>query len=80
MDSFAEFNNAENQKLRFLEQFQDCFFDALLGELPPERPEDHGIDLIPSSEPPNRPPYRVRVAQREEILTQVQELLSKGLI
>ena len=79
-DSFIEFNNAKNQKLQFLNQFQDCFSDALLGELPHERPEDHGIDLILGSELPNRPPYRVSTAQREEILTQVQALLSKGLI
>ena len=67
--SFAEFNNAENQKLQFLEQFQDCFFDALPGELPLERPKDHGIDLSLGSEPPNRPPYKVSAAQRKEILT-----------
>ena len=70
-ESLVELNNAENQKLQFLNQFQDCFSDALPGELPPERPEDHGIDLIPGSEPLNRPPYRVSAAQREEILTQI---------
>ena len=38
------------------------------------------IDVVPGSEPPNRPPYSVSVTQREEIMNQVQDLLSKGLI
>ena len=59
---------------------KSCNGAALPAELPPERPEDHAIELMPGSEPPNRPPYRVSAAQREEILAQVQELLSKGLI
>ena len=29
--------------------------------------------------PPNRPPYRVSYAQQEEIMTQVKELLEKGM-
>ncbi|MCO5570274.1 hypothetical protein L7F22_023993 [Adiantum nelumboides] len=49
-------------------------------ELPPSHGEDdHKIELIPGSSPPNRPPYRVSYAQQEEILTQVNELLEKGL-
>ncbi|MCO5593498.1 hypothetical protein L7F22_047512 [Adiantum nelumboides] len=54
--------------------------EALSGQLPPERPEDHNIDLIPGSAAPNKPPYRVRAAQQEEIMTQVNELLQKGHI
>ena len=49
-------------------------------QLPPERPKDHAIDIIPESSPPNRPPYRVNLAQQEEIMTQANELLEKGLI
>ena len=37
------------------------------------------IDLIPRIAPPNRP-YRVSRAQQEEIMSQVHELLEKGLI
>ncbi|MCO5592680.1 hypothetical protein L7F22_046683 [Adiantum nelumboides] len=50
-------------------------------ELPPSHGEDdHKIELIPGSSPPNRPPYRVPYAQQEEILTQVNELLEKGIV
>ena len=35
---------------------------------------------IPGTSPPNRPPYRVSVAQQEEIRSQVNDLLEKGLI
>ena len=65
----------------YLKQYQDCFSDELPSELPPVRNEDdHKIDLIPGTAPPNRPPYRVSRAQQEEIMTQVQELLEKGLV
>ena len=65
----------------YLKQYEDCFSDELPSELPPVRNEDdHRIDLIPRSAPPNRPPYRVSRAQQEEIMTQVQELLEKGLV
>ena len=62
VDSEVVINIVENQKLQFLNQFKDCFSDALLGQLPPERPEDHAIELMPGSEPPNRRPYRVSAA------------------
>ncbi|MCO5588816.1 hypothetical protein L7F22_042776 [Adiantum nelumboides] len=34
--------------------------NTLPDELPPERPEDHRIDLIPGSSTPNQPPYWVQ--------------------
>ncbi|MCO5584797.1 hypothetical protein L7F22_038729 [Adiantum nelumboides] len=64
----------------FLDEYADCFSEAFPGQLPPERPEDHSIDLIPGSAAPNKPPYRVSAAQQEEIMTQVNELLQKGHI
>ncbi|MCO5591229.1 hypothetical protein L7F22_045210 [Adiantum nelumboides] len=64
----------------FFNEYADCFSEALPGQLPPERPKDHSIDLIPSSAAPNKPPYRVNAAQQEEIMTQVNELLQKGHI
>ncbi|MCO5612085.1 hypothetical protein L7F22_066347 [Adiantum nelumboides] len=62
----------------FLDEYADCFSKALPGQLPPERQEDHSIDLIPGSAAPNKPPYRVNSTQQEEIMTQVNELLQKG--
>lgn len=70
----------DESRIAFLNKFSDCFSDSLPEELPPERPEDHAIDLIPGISPPNRPPYRVSAAQQKEIMTQVNELLEKGLI
>ena len=51
----------------YLNEFQDVFTDDIPRDLPPKRGEDdHSIDLIPASSPPNKPPYRVSRAQQEE--------------
>ena len=68
------------QELSFLKDYEICFNEAPLGELPPQRPEDHHIDLIPGSSPPNISPYRVSLSQQEEIMNQVKDLLHKGQI
>ncbi|MCO5603352.1 hypothetical protein L7F22_057502 [Adiantum nelumboides] len=52
----------------FLDEYADCFSEALPGRLPLERSEDHSIDLIPGSAAPNKPPYRVS-APNKEIMT-----------
>ncbi|MCO5604768.1 hypothetical protein L7F22_058938 [Adiantum nelumboides] len=66
---------------KFLNQFQDVFIDDIPGELPPKRVfDDHAIELIPGSSPPNKPPYRVSQAQQEEIMRQVNELVEKGMV
>ncbi|MCO5586141.1 hypothetical protein L7F22_040081 [Adiantum nelumboides] len=66
---------------KFLSQFQDVFIDDIPGELPPKRgDDDHAIELIPGSSPPNKPPYRVSQAQQEEIMRQVNELVEKGMV
>ncbi|MCO5571091.1 hypothetical protein L7F22_024823 [Adiantum nelumboides] len=55
--------------------------DDIPGELPPKRgDDDHMIELIPGSSPPNKPPYRVSQAQQEEIMRQVNELAEKGMV
>ncbi|MCO5613478.1 hypothetical protein L7F22_067755 [Adiantum nelumboides] len=65
----------------FLNQFQDVFIDDIPGELPPKRgDDDHMIELIPGSSPPNKPPYRVSQAQQEEIMRQVNKLVEKGMV
>ncbi|MCO5596537.1 hypothetical protein L7F22_050602 [Adiantum nelumboides] len=65
----------------FLNEFQDVFIDDIPGELPPKRgDDDHMIELIPGSSPPNKPPYRVSQAQQEEIMKQVNELVEKGMV
>ncbi|MCO5604708.1 hypothetical protein L7F22_058878 [Adiantum nelumboides] len=65
---------------KFLNQFQDVFIGDIPGELPPKRgDDDHAIELILGSSPPNKPPYRVSQAQQEEIMRQVNELVEKGM-
>ncbi|MCO5602448.1 hypothetical protein L7F22_056580 [Adiantum nelumboides] len=66
---------------KFLNQFQDVFIDDIPGELPPKRgDDDHAIELIPGSSPPNKPPYRVSQAQQEEIMRQVNDMVEKGMV
>ena len=74
------FSSLEQNRIKLLKEYENCFADSLPNELPPPRPEDHTISLIPGSSPPNQPPYRVSLMQQEEILKQVNELLEKGLI
>ena len=74
-------SNDEMNHMSFLQTFSDCFSDSIPNELPPTRGEDdHRIELVPGTSPPNRPPYRVSHAQQEEILSQVNELLEKGMV
>ncbi|MCO5568815.1 hypothetical protein L7F22_022515 [Adiantum nelumboides] len=76
----SNLSKLDKDRATFLNGFSDCFSDSLPDELPPERPKDHRIDVVPGSSPPNRPPYRVSAAQQKEIMSQVNELLEKGLI
>ncbi|MCO5596258.1 hypothetical protein L7F22_050318 [Adiantum nelumboides] len=65
----------------FLNEHAHCFSETIPVELPPSRGvDDHRIDLILGTSPPNRPPYRVSLAQQEEIMSQVNELLEKGMV
>ena len=71
----------EQEYKSFLKDYADCFSETLPEELPPTRGEDdHKIELVPGTSPPNKPPYRVSLAQQEEIMSQVNELLQKGLV
>ncbi|MCO5579162.1 hypothetical protein L7F22_033015 [Adiantum nelumboides] len=72
------FNKKITSEIR--DEYADCLQEALPGQLPLERPDDHNIDLISGSAAPNKPPYRVSAAQQEEIMMQVNELLQKGHI
>ncbi|MCO5593409.1 hypothetical protein L7F22_047423 [Adiantum nelumboides] len=64
-----------------LNQHAELFINDIPSDLPPERgDDDHRIHLILGSSPPNKPPYRVSQVQQEEIMTQVNELLQKGMV
>ncbi|MCO5579632.1 hypothetical protein L7F22_033489 [Adiantum nelumboides] len=71
----------ENDLHSFLNEHTELFIDDISSELPPKRgDDDHRIDLIPRSSPPNKPPYPVSQAQQEEIMSQVNELVQKGMV
>ena len=74
-------DNEETNLNSFLKHYDDCFADSFPNELLPTKGDnDHRIQLIQGSSPPNRPPYRVSLAQQEEIMAQVNELLDKGMV
>ncbi|MCO5564135.1 hypothetical protein L7F22_017791 [Adiantum nelumboides] len=65
----------------FLNEHAELFIYDIPSELPLKRgDDDHKIDLIPGSSPPNKPPYLVSQAQQEEIMSQVNELVQKGIV
>ena len=71
----------QQEHMKFLNDYKERFSETIPMVMPPSKGnDDHQIDLIPGTTPPNRPPYRVFVAQQEEIMTQVKELLEKGMV
>lgn len=48
--------------------------------LPPQRPYDHHITLVPGAQPVNIRPYRYAPHQKTEIEKQVQDMLASGII
>ena len=55
-------------------------FEELPKDLPPQREQDHAIELITGSNPPNIRPYRYPYQQKSEIEKLVQELMDAGAI
>ena len=63
-----------------LDEFANVFPNNLLEGLPPLRDIQHQIDLIPGSNLPNHPHYRMSPKEHEELGRQVEGLLLKGHI
>jgi hypothetical protein len=63
-----------------LEEFADVFPKQLLEELLPLRDIQHLLDLVPGSNLPNRPHFRMSPKELEELRRQVEELLTRGHI
>ena len=61
-------------------KFVDVVPEEIPHGLPPMRDIQHQIDLVPGSVLPNKPAYRMRPKEHEELTRQVDELLNKGLI
>jgi len=63
---------------QLLDTYQDVFQTP--DALPPARPFDHKIQLLPGSQPVNIRPYRYSPVQKDEIEKQLKEMLSSGII
>jgi hypothetical protein len=63
-----------------LEEFTDIVVDELPHSLPPIRRVSHHIDLIPGASLPNKATCRLTPQENEEVKSQVQDLLDKGLV
>nr|GEW03894.1 hypothetical protein [Tanacetum cinerariifolium] len=69
-----------NEKLvRIPYDFPEVFPEDLSG-LPPARPVEFHIDLIPGAAPVARAPYRLAPSEMKELSKQLQELSDKGFI
>nr|GFB76157.1 putative reverse transcriptase domain-containing protein [Tanacetum cinerariifolium] len=62
-----------------VQDFPEVFPEDLLG-LPPARPVEFQIDLIPGAAPVARMPYRLAPSEMKELSEQLQELFDKGFI
>ena len=63
-----------------LDDFVDMVPDELPSELPPLRDIQHAIDLVPGSQLPNLPHYRMNPKKREELNRKVEGLLERGFV
>jgi hypothetical protein len=52
---------------RVLEEFPDVMSEELPEDLPPRRPVDHAIELIPGVEPLAKAPYRMSHEELKEL-------------
>ncbi|GJS79927.1 putative reverse transcriptase domain-containing protein [Tanacetum coccineum] len=77
-----EENKSEGKRIKdvpIVRDFPEVFPDDLPG-LPPARPVEFQIDLIPGAAPVARAPYRLAPSEMKELSEQLQELSDKGFI
>ncbi|XP_075500063.1 uncharacterized protein LOC142538634 [Primulina tabacum] len=70
-------SNFQLQDIDVVQDYPDVFADDVPG-LPPDREVEFVIDLIPSTAPISKAPYRMAPTEMKELKTQFQELLDKG--
>ncbi|XP_028755921.1 uncharacterized protein LOC114715291 [Neltuma alba] len=73
-------DNFPKEVTQLLDEFKDVALEELPPNLPPMRNIQHAIDLVPGSQLPNLPHYRMNPKDREELNRQVNSLLEKGYI
>ncbi|GJX27527.1 putative reverse transcriptase domain-containing protein [Tanacetum coccineum] len=77
-----EEDKSEGKQLKdvpIVQDFSEVFPEDLPG-LPPARPVEFQIDLIPGAAPVARAPYRLAPSEMKELSEQLQELSDKGFI
>ena len=76
-----EANSAVRDELKgILEEYKDVFPDKLPYGPPPKRIVDHEIETAPGEAPPHKSPYRLSVAELDELKRQINNLLDQGWI
>ena len=63
-----------------VDEFEDVFPDTLPKGRPPKRNIVHEIRMEEGVKPPSRPPYRLGLAEQDEMEEQVKDLLARGFI
>jgi hypothetical protein len=59
--------------------YPDVFIEVYLG-LPPNREIEFSIDLVPSTKPIQKAPYRMAPTELKKLKEQLRELIDKGFI
>jgi hypothetical protein len=70
---------AKISELPIVRDFANVFPEELLG-LPSDREIEFTIDLVPSTGPISKAPYRMAPLELRELKEQLQELLDRGFI
>ena len=65
---------------QLITEFADVFPAGLPYTPPPQRDLDHSIELLPGSEPPSKPTYKLSYAETEELRKQLEELADHAFV
>lgn len=82
LSSVRDLSNEEKLRLEDIQvvnEFLDVFPEEIPG-MPPNRPINFTIDLVPGTTPISKAPYRMAPAEMSELKTQLEDLLEKGYI
>lgn len=77
-DALTHINTLPPDLARILHFYAHIF--TKLHDLPPNRPHDHHIHLLPDVKPVNTKPYRYPHFQKETITKMIAEMLNEGII